>query len=222
MSQSSAALVRIGPRLSWSGARARAIGWQLAVVAVAVAMAATVAVQTTINLRARGIASGFDFLSRPAGFEIARGLLSFSSRESYAHALLVGLLNTVRVSFLGIAIASVLGLSIGIARLSGVWIVSTAARAYVEVVRNTPLLLELLFWYTLTHFIALFKDTSLVIVIGLFDLLGAAKAVLVDPKWVGFGVEVYLFTAAVYFLFCFAVSRFSLRLERELQRARAA
>lgn len=71
-------------------------------------------------------------------------------------------------------------------------------------------------------FIALFKDTSLVIVIGLFDLLGAAKAVIVDPKWVGFGVEVYLFTAAVYFLFCFVVSRFSLRLERDLQRARAA
>jgi ABC-type amino acid transport system permease subunit len=71
-------------------------------------------------------------------------------------------------------------------------------------------------------FITLFKDTSLVIVIGLFDLLGAAKAVIVDPKWVGFGVEVYLFTAAVYFLFCFVVSRFSLRLERELQRARAA
>jgi general L-amino acid transport system permease protein len=70
-------------------------------------------------------------------------------------------------------------------------------------------------------FIALFKDTSLVIVIGLFDLLGAAKAVIVDPKWVGFGVEVYLFTAAVYFAFCFVVSRFSLRLERELQRARA-
>jgi len=71
-------------------------------------------------------------------------------------------------------------------------------------------------------FIALFKDTSLVIVIGLFDLLGAAKAVIVDPKWVGFGAEVYLFTAAVYFGFCFVVSRFSLRLERELGRARAA
>src|SRR5262245_6086749 len=71
-------------------------------------------------------------------------------------------------------------------------------------------------------FIALFKDTSLVIVIGLFDLLGAAKAVIVDAKWVGFGVEVYLFTAAVYFVFCYVVSRFSLRLERELQRARTA
>ena len=65
-------------------------------------------------------------------------------------------------------------------------------------------------------FIAFFKDTSLVIVIGLFDLLGAAKAVIVDARWVGFGVEVYLFVAVVYFAFCFGVSQYSQRLERVL------
>ena len=65
-------------------------------------------------------------------------------------------------------------------------------------------------------FIAFFKDTSLVIVIGLFDLLGAAKAVIVDAKWVGFGVEVYLFVALVYFAFCYGVSQYSRRLERVL------
>jgi general L-amino acid transport system permease protein len=65
-------------------------------------------------------------------------------------------------------------------------------------------------------FIAFFKDTSLVIVIGLFDLLGAAKAVIVDAKWVGFGVEVYLFVALVYFTFCFAISHYSQHLDRVL------
>ena len=65
-------------------------------------------------------------------------------------------------------------------------------------------------------FIAFFKDTSLVIVVGLFDLLGAAKAVIVDPRWVGFGVEVYLFVALVYFVFCYGVSQFSQHLERVL------
>jgi general L-amino acid transport system permease protein len=65
-------------------------------------------------------------------------------------------------------------------------------------------------------FIAFFKDTSLVIVIGLFDLLGAAKAVIVDPKWVGFGVEVYLFAALVYLVFCYGVSQYSQHLERVL------
>jgi general L-amino acid transport system permease protein len=65
-------------------------------------------------------------------------------------------------------------------------------------------------------FIGFFKDTSLVAVIGLFDLLGAAKVVLTDAKWVGFGVEVYLFAAAVYFVFCWAISRYSQYLERAL------
>lgn len=69
-------------------------------------------------------------------------------------------------------------------------------------------------------FIASFKDTSLVVVIGTMDFLGAAKAAIVDPKWFGFGVEVYLFVAAVYFAFCYAVSRYSQQLERALaQRA---
>jgi general L-amino acid transport system permease protein len=65
-------------------------------------------------------------------------------------------------------------------------------------------------------FIALFKDTSLVIVIGLFDLLGAARAVVVDPRWFGSGVFVYLFVALVYFVFCFAVSRYTQGLEKGL------
>jgi general L-amino acid transport system permease protein len=146
-----APLVRIKPVLSWNDPRARAIACQSIIVAIVVAIVAAVAVQTAVNLRARGIASGFDFLNRPAGFEIARGLLSFSSRDTYARALLVGLLNTVRVAFLGVVMATSLGLAIGIARLSGIWIVSTVARVYVEVTRNTPLLLQLLFWYTLTQ-----------------------------------------------------------------------
>jgi len=65
-------------------------------------------------------------------------------------------------------------------------------------------------------FIAVFKDTTLVAIIGLFDLLGAAKAVIIDPKWVGFGIEVYLFVAAVYFAFCYAVSQYSQYLEKTL------
>jgi general L-amino acid transport system permease protein len=65
-------------------------------------------------------------------------------------------------------------------------------------------------------FIGFFKDTTLVTVIGLFDLLGAAKAILVDPTWVGFGVEVYAFVAVIYFTFCYAVSRYTRHLERVL------
>ena len=125
--------------------------WQIVAVAAVVAIVAAVAVQTATNLRARGIASGFEFLSRAAGFEIARGPIEFSSRDTYARALLVGLLNTLRVSLIGIVLATALGVALGMARLSNIWIASRIARGYVEVIRNTPLLLQLLFWYSLTQ-----------------------------------------------------------------------
>jgi general L-amino acid transport system permease protein len=135
--------------LSWNDPRTRAIVWQLLVVVGVVAIGSAIVLQTVANLRARGIASGFGFLDRAAGFEITRGLIEFTSRDSYARALLVGLLNTLRVSFLAIALATALGTAAGVARLSKVWVVSAIARGLLEVMRNTPLLLHLLFWYSL-------------------------------------------------------------------------
>jgi len=70
-------------------------------------------------------------------------------------------------------------------------------------------------------FIGFFKDTSLVVIIGLFDLLTSIKVALTEPAWSGFGVEAYLFASAVYFVFCYAMSRYSQYLERELERGRA-
>lgn len=131
--------------------RTRAIIWQTLAVAVVVAILAAIAWQTASNLQSRGIASGFDFLGRSAGFEIAGGPLEFSSRDTYARALVVGLVNSLRVSLLAIVLATVFGVALGRARLSHVWVVSTMARAYVEVMRNTPLLLQLLFWYSLAQ-----------------------------------------------------------------------
>jgi general L-amino acid transport system permease protein len=69
-------------------------------------------------------------------------------------------------------------------------------------------------------FIAFFKDTSLVVIIGLFDLLTSIKVALTEPAWSGFGVEAYIFASLVYFAFCFAMSRYSQNLERELERGR--
>ena len=130
-------------RLSWDDARTRAVAWQVGVVAVVCAIAALVAIQTADNLEQRGIVSGFDYLTRAAGFEIAAGPLSYSSRDSYTRALAVGLVNTLRVSLPGILVATALGIVIGVARLSKIWVVSATARAYVEIMRSTPLLLQL-------------------------------------------------------------------------------
>jgi general L-amino acid transport system permease protein len=128
--------------------RPRAVGWQVLVAALVVAIVTSAAIQAAANLKARGIASGFDYLRRAGGFEISPGPLAYSSRDTYARALGVGLVNTLRVSALGVLIATGLGLLVGIARLSRVRIVSILAAAYLEILRNTPLLLQLLFWYS--------------------------------------------------------------------------
>lgn len=131
--------------------RTRSFIWQTATVAVAAAIVVAIVIQTAVNLKLRGIASGFDYLGRAAGFEIAKSLLSYSSRDTYARALEVGLFNTLQVSLLGILISTALGVAVGIARLSRIWVASTLAGAYVETLRNTPLLLQLFFWYALSQ-----------------------------------------------------------------------
>jgi general L-amino acid transport system permease protein len=139
------------PRLRWSEPRTRALVVQAIVVLVVGALILGVALQTATNLRLRGIASGFGYLSRSSGYQIAESVIAYSSRDSYARALTVGLVNTVRVAALAIVISTALGVFVAVARLSKLWVCSALGRAYVEVVRNTPLLLQLLFWYSLSQ-----------------------------------------------------------------------
>src|SRR5215471_10946057 len=136
----------------------RTFAKQAALAAVVCAIAAALAIQAAVNLKARGIASGFGYLGRAAGFEITSGLLRYSARDTYARALVVGLCNTIRVALPAMAIASALGIAIGVARLSRIWIVAAVARVYVEIFRNTPLLLQLLFWYSLSQSLPAARD----------------------------------------------------------------
>ncbi|MDN3610089.1 amino acid ABC transporter permease [Vibrio ostreicida] len=99
------------------------------------------------NLEARGIATGFDFLTQEAGFGIGLTLIEYDETYTYGRTFFVGLLNTALVSFLGIILATVIGFVIGIARLSTNWIVSRLAAVYIETFRNIPLLLQIFFWY---------------------------------------------------------------------------
>jgi general L-amino acid transport system permease protein len=98
-------------------------------------------------MRQRGLASGFGFLELESGFEIGEGLIPYRPSDTYGHALAVGLLNTLLVSVLGIALSTVLGVIVGVARLSSNWLVRGMAAVYVEIIRNTPLLLQLIFIY---------------------------------------------------------------------------
>ncbi len=99
------------------------------------------------NLEARGIATGFGFLNKEAGFGIGLTLIDYDETYTYGRTFVVGLLNTALVSFLGIIFATILGFFIGIARLSSNWLVSRIAALYIEIFRNIPLLLQILFWY---------------------------------------------------------------------------
>src|SRR5499427_1231318 len=100
------------------------------------------------NLARSHVASGFGFWNVIAGFDISQTLIAYSPQTStYGRAFWVGLLNTLVVAALGIVLATILGFVIGVARLSKNFLVGRLATGYVELIRNVPLLLQLLFWY---------------------------------------------------------------------------
>jgi general L-amino acid transport system permease protein len=125
----------------------RGIFWQALLLAVVVGVGWYLFRNTQANLARSNIQVGFDFLWREAGFEIAEAPIAYDATRTYGRAFLVGVLNTLYVSLLGIVLATILGTLIGVARLSSNWLVAKLASAYVEVMRNVPLLLQLFAWY---------------------------------------------------------------------------
>ncbi len=99
------------------------------------------------NMDNRGIDFGFGFLSQESSFDVQFSLIEYSGSDSYARAFLVGLLNTLLVSFISIIICTILGVIIGVARLSSNYLIKNSAAWYVEFFRNIPLLLQIFFWY---------------------------------------------------------------------------
>ena len=116
-------------------------------VGAVVLLGAAAAAEATAKIQARGIPLGFDFWNEIAGFEINQALIPYSSLSTYGQAFFVGVVNTLVVVLLGVVLATVLGFTIGIMRLSPNWIVRKFSTAYVELIRNVTLLIQLLFWY---------------------------------------------------------------------------
>ncbi|MFN9608950.1 MAG: ABC transporter permease subunit, partial [Pseudanabaena sp.] len=100
------------------------------------------------NMRSSGLAISFDFLNDPASFDIADTPFPYRASDSYTRALQVGLLNSLKAIAVSIISATVIGITVGISRLSQNWLLKQLARVYVEILRNTPLLLQLFFWYS--------------------------------------------------------------------------
>jgi len=135
----------------WYDPRKRSILYQLGVLAMVGLLGYYLVSNTLANLERQAIATGFGFLEKEASFEIGESLISYSAADRYARALLVGVLNTLLVSFIGIVLTVILGTLVGIARLSTNWLVAKLAAVYIEVFQDIPVLLQLFFWYALFY-----------------------------------------------------------------------
>jgi general L-amino acid transport system permease protein len=125
----------------------RSLGLQAAALAAVVLVGAWLVHNAAVNLAARNIAAGFGFLDDSAGFAISEGLVPFEPSHSYARAFAAGVANTLRAALPAVLAATVFGFALGIAQLSRHALVSLLARAFVDLVRNVPLLVQVLLWY---------------------------------------------------------------------------
>ncbi|MEN8190166.1 MAG: amino acid ABC transporter permease [Thermodesulfobacteriota bacterium] len=131
----------------WNNAQYRALFFQVVLVAAIAGFVWFIGTNTLENLERRGISTGFGFLSLKAGFGILQSLIPFTESDSFGRTFLVGLLNTLLVSALGIVFATIIGFVMGVARLSNNWLIAKIATVYIEIFRNIPLLLQIFFWY---------------------------------------------------------------------------
>jgi general L-amino acid transport system permease protein len=125
----------------------RAAFYQVALLVAVLCLGYAAFANARDNLAARHIASGLAFFDHTAGFGVNQTLISYSETDTYGRVFIVGLLNTLLVAAVGIVLATVVGFMVGVARLSNNWLLARFAAAYVEVIRNLPLLFQILFWY---------------------------------------------------------------------------
>src|SRR3954453_5795511 len=132
----------LGGRAGWTG-----FALQILFVAALVWLCYEIVVNARANLQAQRITAGFGFLANTAGFDVSPNLIPYTGSDTYTRVFLVGLLNTLLVSIIGIFFATVIGFIVALGRLSPNWLLSRISGGYVELIRNLPLLFQILFWY---------------------------------------------------------------------------
>jgi general L-amino acid transport system permease protein len=132
----------LGGRAGWGG-----FVLQILFVAALAWLCYEIVANARANLQSQRITSGFGFLANTAGFDVSQNLIPYSGSDSYTRVFLVGLLNTLLVSIIGIFFATVIGFLVALGRLSPNWLLSRISGGYVELIRNLPLLFQILFWY---------------------------------------------------------------------------
>jgi len=163
-----------------------------------------------VNMDNRGIDFGLRFLGEEASFDIQFSLIEYSGTNSYARAYLVGVLNTILVAVIGIFFATILGVIIGISRLSPNYLISKVAEWYIEIFRNIPLLLQLFFWYfAALRALPLPKEA-----INFFDVAYLSIKGLYVPRFVWTNGSVFLFSIIVAIVAIFFVFKYT-RIQQE-------
>jgi general L-amino acid transport system permease protein len=132
----------LGGRAGWGG-----LVLQVLFVAALAWIGAEIVANTRANLETQRITSGFGFLSHTAGFDVSQSLIPYSGSDTYTRVFFVGLLNTLLVAIIGIFFATLIGFIVALGRLSPNWLLSRISGGYVELIRNLPLLFQILFWY---------------------------------------------------------------------------
>lgn len=133
--------------ISWRSREGRSVIYQIVAILSACALVALLVRNTLANMRLRGIQSGYDFLFQPFGFDISETVIEYAHNSSYFVAFAIGMLNTLKVAVIGIALATLLGVLIGVGRFSANFLVKKICYAFVEFFRNVPVYLQLLIWY---------------------------------------------------------------------------
>jgi len=131
----------------YNNPKVRAVFYQLALLLAVLWLGYEFVLNARANLAAQKITSGFGFLDTTAGFGVNQSLIPYNEQDTYGRVFFVGLLNTLLVAGIGIVLATIVGFVVGIARLSPNWLVARLAGGYVELIRNLPLLFQILFWY---------------------------------------------------------------------------
>ncbi|MDX1710020.1 MAG: amino acid ABC transporter permease [Rhodovibrionaceae bacterium] len=193
----------------WRNPKVRAIFFQILVLGGVGLLAYYLISNTMQNLAERQIQTGFDFLENEAGFFIGEAMVDYAASDSYGRAFLIGILNTIRVAFLGIVLSTIIGTIVGVARLSSNFLIAKLASIYVETVRNIPLLLQLFFWYAvITGLLPTSKSA-----VELLPSTFLSKSGLIFPvpiehpvhMWMGLGFLVGI--VGVYFYYRYAKKR---------------
>ncbi len=159
----------------------RAITYQIVALAVVGLLGYYLFTNTVANLHKQSIATGFGFLGKEASFEIGESLIEYSAADTYLKALVVGVLNTLKVAFVGIVLTVILGTFLGIARLSTNWLVAKFAGVYIEVMQDIPVLLQLFFWYSVFNDILPGPQEALEPITGVF--MSNRGIVFAVPEW---------------------------------------